>query len=309
MFLNKFRTVDGILLIDKPSGFSSNNILQKVKYILNIKKAGHSGSLDPIATGMLLICCGEATKYSQFLFNTNKRYRVIAKLGQTTNTSDSEGKVIKTRIVNFLFTHLIETLNSFKGDIQQIPPMYSAIKYKGKSLYKYARKGIFIPRKSRKITIYRLKYINCYNVFLELEVTCSKGTYIRTLIEDIGENLGCGAHVIKLRRLQVDKYPISKMITIDQLQSLSQYSSKLFLKQLYKILIPLDTPVLDFPEINLSSNDANKIQNGKKIKVFCTLKSSFFRITAGKSQSFIGIGRVNKNQELLPYRLVLKRKF
>ncbi|XBC37494.1 MAG: tRNA pseudouridine(55) synthase TruB [Buchnera aphidicola (Meitanaphis microgallis)] len=308
MFLHKFKTINGILLINKPGGFSSNNILQTVKRILNIKKAGHTGSLDPIATGMLPICCGEATKLSQFLLNANKRYRVVAKLGQTTSTSDCEGKVIKVRAVDFIFTQLVKILNSFKGNIQQIPSMYSAIKYRGKSLYKYARKGIVIPRKSRTITIYKLEYINYYNSFLELEITCSKGTYIRTLIEDIGENLGCGAHVIKLHRLQVGNYPESKMITVNQLQSLNQHNAVLFLKKLSKILIPLDTSVSIFPEINLSINEANKIKNGRKIKVFCNLSGTFLRITEGVNKKFIGIGKINETQELLPYRIVLNNQ-
>ncbi|XBC38535.1 MAG: tRNA pseudouridine(55) synthase TruB [Buchnera aphidicola (Melaphis rhois)] len=305
MCLNKIKVINGILLVDKPSNYSSNNILQKVKKILNIKKAGHTGSLDPIATGMLPICCGEATKFSQFLINIDKCYRVVARLGQTTTTSDSEGKIIKIRMVNFSFLKLMNILNSFQGDIHQIPSMYSAIKYKGKPLYKYARKGISVPRKSRKITIYKLKYVNYYNFFLELEITCSKGTYIRTLIEDIGENLGCGAHVIELRRLRVGNYPISKMITINKLQSLNSCNFKSFFKELSKFLISLDTPVSIFPEINISTHESYKIKNGEKIKVFCKLSSVFFRITEGKNRRFIGVGRINSSQELLPYRLIL----
>lgn len=304
MSLNVFKRINGIILINKPSGFSSNGILQKVKKILNIKKAGHTGSLDPIATGMLPICCGEATKFSQFLFKARKHYCVLAKLGQTTDTSDSEGKIIRTRTVNFVFQKLVEVLNSFRGEIQQTPSMYSAIKYKGKSLYKYARRGIIVPRKSRKITIYHLKYINYDNCFLELEVICSKGTYIRTLIEDIGESLGCGAHVTKLHRLQVGNYLSSSMVTISQLKSLKKFEIKIFFKKLNKILFPIDSPVLIFPEINVSDIEAHTIKSGKKIKVVCNSNSLFFRITQGKDKQFIGIGKVNKCRELFPYRLV-----
>ncbi|XBC42641.1 MAG: tRNA pseudouridine(55) synthase TruB [Buchnera aphidicola (Kaburagia rhusicola ensigallis)] len=305
MFFREFKIINGILLIDKPRGFSSNNILQKVKKILHIKKAGHTGSLDPIATGMLPICCGKATKFSQFLLNSNKHYRVIARLGYTTNTSDSEGKTIKIRKVNCTLTKIIEVLNSFQGDIYQIPPMYSAIKYHGQSLYKYARKGITVPRVRRKITIYKLRYINYYDYFLELDVTCSKGTYIRTLIEDIGENLGCGAHVIKLHRVQVGNYPISKMITMSQLNKLHEHDSmQFFSKSLSQFLMPLDTPVLNFPEINLSIEKASKIKQGNKIRVICHLNSKFFRITEGQNKNFIGIGKINNINELLPYRII-----
>ncbi|XBC44192.1 MAG: tRNA pseudouridine(55) synthase TruB [Buchnera aphidicola (Schlechtendalia peitan)] len=303
--MNKYTKINGILLVNKPSGFSSNKILQIVKKILNIEKAGHTGSLDPLATGMLPICCGEATKFAQFLINASKSYRVIAKLGKTTNTSDSEGKVIKVRIVNFMLSRLFEILNSFHGDINQIPSMYSAIKYKGQPLYKYARKGILIPRKSRKITIYKLKYISYDNFCLVLDVICSKGTYIRTLIEDIGEALGCGAHVIQLNRIQVGNYPISKMITLNYLKLLCTYDKNFFLQELHKILIPLDFPVLMFPEINLCIKNSIKIRNGEKIKFFCDLKSPFFRITEGINKNFIGLGKINEYQELLPYRLIV----
>ncbi|XBC40590.1 MAG: tRNA pseudouridine(55) synthase TruB [Buchnera aphidicola (Nurudea yanoniella)] len=304
MFSNIFKKINGILLINKPRGFSSNNVLQQVKKILHVKKAGHTGSLDPLATGMLPICCGEATKFSQFLLDTNKHYHVIARLGQTTNTSDSEGKIIKVRIVNVILKNLIKVLNSFKGDIEQVPSMYSAIKYKGRSLYKYARKGIIIPRNSRRITVYKLKYISYKNCFLELEIICSKGTYIRTLIEDIGESLGCGAHVIQLHRLKIGNYLSSDMITINQLKQLKKNNKGNFFEKLGKILLPLDSPVLIFPEINISSIEANQIKHGNKIKVFCNLNSLFFRITEGKNKKFIGIGKLSKFRELLPYRLI-----
>ncbi|XBC40073.1 MAG: tRNA pseudouridine(55) synthase TruB [Buchnera aphidicola (Nurudea ibofushi)] len=304
MFFKKCTIINGILLVDKPSGFSSNQVLQTVKKILNVKKAGHTGSLDPIATGMLPICFGEATKFSQFLINSNKHYRVVAKLGQTTKTSDSESAIIKFRTINFTFSKLIKILNSFHGIVDQIPSMYSAIKYKGKSLYTYARRGVCIPRNSRKIVIYKLKCVNYENFCLELEVLCSKGTYIRTLVEDIGEKLGCGAHVIKLHRIQVGNYPISQMITVKKLQELYEKDKKFVLKELTKFFIPLDFPVLIFPELNLSFDKSKKIKNGEKIKIFYYIYSPFVRITEGENRIFIGLGKINKFQELFPYRLI-----
>ncbi|MGL5762902.1 MAG: tRNA pseudouridine(55) synthase TruB, partial [Plesiomonas shigelloides] len=204
------RDVHGILLLDKPQGITSNDALQKVKRLYNANKAGHTGALDPLATGMLPICLGEATKFSQYLLDSDKRYRVIAKLGQRTDTSDSDGEVIQERPVQVTAEQLDEALTHFRGDLQQIPSMYSALKYEGKPLYEYARQGIEVPRESRPITVYELTLIRFEGDEVELEVHCSKGTYIRTIVDDLGERLGCGAHVIYLRRLVVATYPMER---------------------------------------------------------------------------------------------------
>ena len=200
------RDVHGVLLLDKPQGASSNDVLQKVKRIYNANRAGHTGALDPLATGMLPICLGEATKFSQYLLDSDKRYRVIAKLGQRTDTSDADGQVVEERPLTFSDEQLAAALDSFRGETQQVPSMYSALKYQGKKLYEYARQGIEVPREARPITVYELLFIRREGDELELEIHCSKGTYIRTIIDDLGEKLGCGAHVIFLRRLAVSKY-------------------------------------------------------------------------------------------------------
>ncbi|MGL5366232.1 MAG: tRNA pseudouridine(55) synthase TruB, partial [Plesiomonas shigelloides] len=214
------RDVHGILLLDKPQGITSNDALQKVKRLYNANKAGHTGALDPLATGMLPICLGEATKFSQYLLDSDKRYRVIAKLGQRTDTSDSDGEVIQERPVQVTAEQLDEALTHFRGDLQQIPSMYSALKYEGKPLYEYARQGIEVPRESRPITVYELTLIRFEGDEVELEVHCSKGTYIRTIVDDLGERLGCGAHVIYLRRLAVATYPMERMVTLEQVEAL-----------------------------------------------------------------------------------------
>ncbi len=199
----KGRLVDGIVLLDKDTGMSSNFALQRVKRIYNAAKAGHTGALDPLATGMLPICLGEATKFSQHLLDADKRYLVTAKLGERTDTSDSDGEVVQTRPVEFSMTQLEEALEHFRGDSMQVPSMYSALKYQGQPLYKYAREGKEVPREARPIHVYELKFISLENDELTLDIHCSKGTYIRTIVDDLGEMLGCGAHVIMLRRTQV----------------------------------------------------------------------------------------------------------
>ncbi|EBY6507185.1 tRNA pseudouridine(55) synthase TruB, partial [Salmonella enterica subsp. enterica serovar Agama] len=214
------RDIHGVLLLDKPQGMSSNDVLQKVKRIYNANRAGHTGALDPLATGMLPICLGEATKFSQYLLDSDKRYRVIARLGQRTDTSDADGQIVQERPVTFSAEQLASALETFRGDIEQIPSMYSALKYQGKKLYEYARQGIEVPREARPITVYELLFIRHEGNELELEVHCSKGTYIRTIIDDLGEKLGCGAHVTYLRRLTVSKYPVDRMVTLEHLREL-----------------------------------------------------------------------------------------
>ncbi len=214
------RDINGVLLLDKPSGISSNDALQKVKRIFSANKAGHTGALDPLATGMLPVCLGEATKFSQFLLESDKHYHVIACLGQRTDTSDAQGRVVSERAICFTQAQLDAALEIFRGDSLQIPSMYSALKYQGRPLYEYARQGIEVDRPARNIHIYKLQFIRWAGQILELEIHCSKGTYIRTIIDDLGELLGCGAHVTFLRRLQVATYPGEMMVTLTQLDEL-----------------------------------------------------------------------------------------
>jgi tRNA pseudouridine55 synthase len=213
------RDVHGVLLLDKPQGASSNDVLQKLSVFLTPTVRAHRcarSSGDRYAAGLP----GEATKFSQYLLDSDKRYRVIAKLGQRTDTSDADGQVVEERPVTFSAEQLDAALESFRGDTMQVPSMYSALKYQGKKLYEYARQGIDVPREARPITVYELLFIRHEGDELELEVHCSKGTYIRTIIDDLGEKLGCGAHVIYLRRLAVSKYPVERMVTLEHLHAL-----------------------------------------------------------------------------------------
>ncbi|MCX8583642.1 MULTISPECIES: tRNA pseudouridine(55) synthase TruB [unclassified Gilliamella] len=285
------RDVHGVLLLDKPQGMTSNDALQKVKRLFNAKKAGHTGALDPLATGMLPICFGEATKFSQYLLDSDKRYRVIAKLGERTDTSDADGQIISTRSVNITQSQIEEALTHFRGDILQVPTMFSALKYQGKPLYEYARQGIVIEREARPITIYENQFIQYDSTKheLTLEIHCSKGTYIRTIIDDLGELLGCGAHVIYLRRLQVSNYPIDNMITLDELQN-------------EPMLMPVDSPLQDRPKVVLSESQGKDILLGRTVIVENSVSvETLVRIYQG--QQFIGAGTQILNK-LSPKRLI-----
>ena len=289
------RDVHGVLLLDKPQGMTSNDALQKVKRIFNAKKAGHTGALDPLATGMLPICFGEATKFSQYLLDSDKRYRVIAKLGERTDTSDADGQVICTKPVNITQTQIDEALSHFCGDILQVPTMFSALKYQGKPLYEYARQGIVIEREARPITVYENQFIQ-YDFAkqeLTLEIHCSKGTYIRTIIDDLGELLGCGAHVIYLRRLQVSNYPVDKMISLDELQNISEKEP---------LLMPVDSPLQACRKVILSGNQGKDILLGRTVTVESSVPvETLVRIY--QEQQFIGAGSQLFNK-LSPKRLI-----
>lgn len=214
------RDLHGILLLDKPFGFSSSFVSYKIKQLFYANKVGHVGTLDPIATGMLPICFGKATKFVKYLLHFDKKYRVFLKLGESTNTFDTDGTLTRISPVQFDSKKLEKCLDSFKGKSFQIPPMFSSLKHHGVPLYKYARKGINIPRKPRVIHIYDLFIIRREMNTIELDITCSTGTYIRSFVNDLGECLGCGAHVIKLRRLTVGQYLSSSMINIKILESI-----------------------------------------------------------------------------------------
>lgn len=215
------RDVHGILLLDKPFGLSSSFVSYKIKKLFCAKKVGHAGTLDPIATGMLPICFGKATKFVKYLLYFNKRYQVTAKLGESTDTFDSEGIVIRrTSSIKFDSKKLEQCLDSFRGKSMQMPPMFSSLKYRGLPLYSYARKGLNIPRKSRKIYVYSLYVLRKEAHIIELDIECSKGTYIRSLVHDLGECLGCGAHVITLRRLMIGEYLPTSMINMKTVESI-----------------------------------------------------------------------------------------
>lgn len=306
----KGRPIDGVILLDKPTGISSNDALQKVKRIYFAEKAGHTGALDPLATGMLPICLGEATKFSQFLLDSDKRYRVIAKLGERTNTSDSDGEVVETRPVDVVLAKLEACIDKFRGESDQIPSMFSALKYQGKPLYEYARQGIEVPRESRKITVYEIVLHRFEGDEVEMEVHCSKGTYIRTIVDDLGEMLGCGAHVTMLRRTAVAKYPYEKMVTLEQLNELLEQAhreEKAPRELLDPLLMPMDTAVEDLPEVNLIPDLANMVQHGQPVQVFGAPTEGPVRLTMGEEKLFIGVGEMNNDGKIAPKRLVVFR--
>ncbi|MGU3812529.1 tRNA pseudouridine(55) synthase TruB [Vibrio diabolicus] len=306
----KGRPINGVILLDKPTGISSNDALQKVKRIYFAEKAGHTGALDPLATGMLPICLGEATKFSQFLLDSDKRYRVIAKLGERTNTSDSDGEVVETRPIDVTLDKLEACIEKFRGESDQVPSMFSALKYQGKPLYEYARKGIEVPRESRKITVYEIVLHRFEGDEVEMEVHCSKGTYIRTIVDDLGEMLGCGAHVTMLRRTGVAKYPYEKMVTLEQLNDLLEQAhreERAPRELLDPLLLPMDTAVEDLPEVNLVPELADMVQHGQPVQVFGAPTEGSLRLTMGEERLFIGVGEMNEDGKIAPKRLVVFR--
>lgn len=303
------RDVHGVLLLDKPQGMSSNDVLQKVKRLYNANRAGHTGALDPLATGMLPVCLGEATKFSQYLLDSDKRYRVIARLGQRTDTSDAEGQVVEERAVNFSTAELATMLDSFRGETQQIPSMYSALKHQGKPLYEYARQGITVPREARSIVVYELLFIRHEGDELELEIHCSKGTYIRTIVDDLGEKLGCGAHVIFLRRLAVSRYPVERMVTLERLTELVEQAQQQGIpasELLDPLLMPMDSPASDFPVVNLLPEVAVYFKNGNPVRVNGVPEKGLVRVTEGDMQRFLGMAEIDDDGRVAPRRLVVE---
>jgi tRNA pseudouridine55 synthase len=288
------RNIHGILLLDKRLGVSSNRALQEVKRLFNANKAGHTGSLDPLATGLLPLCFGEATKVSGMMLDDNKRYQVIIQLGIKTDTGDLEGSIIETKPVPEFSIETIQTiLEKFIGEIDQIPPMYSALKQNGKKLYELARDGITVERKARHITIFELKLLAAQKDTLELEVYCSKGTYIRSLAEDIGEELGCGATVKELRRLQAGQFHIEQAMSLEQLQNLDN-------QQLLAALIAVDTPLQNLPAVHLNDQQAANTKQGQS----STLTENFLGpVRMYHATEFLGLGEMRLDGKLAPKKL------
>ena len=306
----KGRPVNGVILIDKPTGITSNDTLQKVKRIYFAEKAGHTGALDPLATGMLPLCFGEATKFSQFLLDSDKRYRVVAKLGERTNTSDSDGEVVQTREVKVDRGQLERCIAKFRGTTDQIPSMFSALKHQGRPLYEYAREGIEVPRESRKITVYSIELIRFEGHEVEMEVHCSKGTYIRTITDDLGEMLGCGAHVTYLRRTGVSNYKYENMVTIEHLEALLEQAHREEIaprELLDPLLMPMDSAVQDLPEVNMIPELADHVLHGQPVQVFGAPLDGIVRMTSGEERLFIGVGHIDNDGRVAPKRLVVFR--
>jgi tRNA pseudouridine55 synthase len=296
----KGREVDGVVLLDKPEGLTSNHALQKVKRLFQAKKAGHAGSLDPLATGMLPICLGEATKISGFLLDADKRYRAVCRLGVRTDTADAEGTAIATRPVEHYSDERIrEVLAGFTGELQQIPPMYSALKRDGVPLYKLARQGIEVERQARTVTVYELTLIERDANTLVLDVHCSKGTYVRTLADDMGEVLGCGAHIAALRRLQVGVFEDSRMVTLDELYSLQKQG----LATLDEVLLPVEAGLQDWPDVHLTPNAGSYLQQGQAVFVPQIKHQGFVRLYRPDG-AFLGVGQVLDDGRVAPKRLM-----
>lgn len=291
--------INGILLLDKQLGFSSNSSLQKAKRLFNAQKAGHTGSLDPLATGVLPICFGEATKVSTFLLESNKRYQTIAKLGQTSSTGDAEGEILLEREIPELSVDKInQVLRQFTGEISQVPPMYSALKKDGKPLYELARKGEVVERKARQVTIYELALIEKTENTLVLDVNCSKGTYIRTLVEDIGEALGCGAYVKMLRRTEVSPFEGCDSYRFDQLEALKKSGD------LEKSLLPVDRALQQWQQIEITKAESRAFLMGQTIKVDLNDADENLRVYADNGD-FLGIGYIKHPNSLAPKRVMI----
>jgi tRNA pseudouridine55 synthase len=295
------RDISGVVLLDKASGSSSNYVLQQVKRLFGANKAGHTGSLDPLASGLLPVCLGQATKVAQFLLDEDKRYFVRAKFGQVSSTGDSEGK-----IVNFGSTKGIDessirvTLLKFLGDINQVPPMYSALKRNGTPLYKLARKGIEIERSSRPVTIHEINFLDLEDEVVSLMVSCSKGTYIRTLVEDIGKSLGCGGHVVELRRTGFAHLDLSGSKTYEQLSKLKEQN----LESLDAVILSADEMLPNLKSVYLDSEQTRDIRLGKKIECLGFSTSQKLKLYDHNKQ-FLGIGENNLMSEILPKRLFI----
>tara|TARA_R110002051_G_scaffold8386_2_gene35172 strand:- start:2019 stop:2939 length:921 start_codon:yes stop_codon:yes gene_type:complete len=297
---SKRRDIDGVLIFDKPLGMSSNNALQKVRWLFNAAKGGHTGSLDPLASGVLPLCLGEATKFSQYLLDADKAYVTEARLGMTTTTGDAEGDVLETKPVNVTLEQVESFLPQFTGDILQIPPMYSALKHEGQPLYKLARAGETVERKPRSVTINQLKVLGLEGDRLRLEVHCTKGTYIRTLVEDLGNALGCGAHVSELRRIQAGPFDLSKAVTLETLEALHAEGGHLALDHL---LLPSDCGLEDWPEVELTEQTAYYLNHGQAVRVPGSPAFGMVRLRDPSGQ-FIGIGEMTDDARVAPKRLM-----
>ena len=291
------RAISGVFLLDKASGYSSNSSLQKVKRLFRAQKAGHTGSLDPLASGLLPICLGEATKLSSYWLNSDKRYEVRVRLGAETDTADSEGSVTRTAPIPDLSEALIETvLARFRGAIEQVPPMYSALKHQGQRMYELARKGVEVERPARPITIHALNLLEFDATTLTLDVLCSKGTYIRVLAEDIGRVLGCGGHVEMLRRTEVGEFGLDRSCTMDRLESLADPERD-------ALLLPPDSLVLHLPAIELNESMSVLVARGNPLFVPQAPVSGWVRLY-GRSAGFLGLGEVLDDGRIGPRRVL-----
>jgi tRNA pseudouridine55 synthase len=290
--------VDGVLLLDKPVGLSSNDALIKAKRVMNAKKAGHTGTLDPFATGLLPLCFGEATKFSQDLLEADKTYEATVHLGIMTTTGDTEGEQVEVRDVDVSIEQIEAALARFRGPIMQVPPMYSALKRDGKALYEYAREGVTLEREARPVTIHGLDFISYEAPMLKIRVTCSKGTYVRVLGEDIGAALGCGAHLNALRRIGVGALEAEHMITLEELQAHPDPRS---------LLAPVDALLSSFPRVDLTPELAKRFLNGQRLALGrepVEVPKEPGRVRVYESDKLLGTAILQEYAVLAPERLI-----
>ena len=291
------RDVHGILLLDKPEGLTSNAALQEAKRAFQASKAGHTGSLDPIATGLLPLCFGEATKISSFFLNADKKYRSVFTLGVATDTGDAEGneltRVGQVQIADELITN---QLDAFRGMQEQVPPMYSAVKFQGQPLYKLARKGIEVERKPRRVTVYDLSFTRLAQANIEVELHCSSGFYVRSLAHELGQKLGCGAHVASLQRTGVGQFSLDDAISLDRVRQEKNFSV------LDSMLIPTDVSLKHLPGVNLSDDAAYYLCRGQPVKAANVPRNGWVRLYADEA-GFLGVGKVLDDGRVAPKRL------
>jgi tRNA pseudouridine55 synthase len=292
------RNVNGVLLLDKPLGFSSNQALQKVKWLFSAAKAGHTGTLDPLATGLLPICLGEATKFAQYVTDADKTYVATIKLGITTATGDAEGEVLVTTPVNVTSAQFVAACQQFLGEISQVPPMYSALKHEGKALYEYAREGVDIARQARSVQIKNITVNEFSGDIAQITVTCSKGTYIRTLAEDIGAKLACGAHLIGLRRTETAGYLLPQAITIEQLEAMT-------LETRDAQLLAVDSAIEYLPKVTLNPDAAHFLMQGQAVWLAGKTPAGDLRVY-DENDCFLGLGFLQDDGKIAPKRLIVK---
>nr|VFK22909.1 MAG: tRNA pseudouridine synthase B [Candidatus Kentron sp. MB]VFK26521.1 MAG: tRNA pseudouridine synthase B [Candidatus Kentron sp. MB]VFK74561.1 MAG: tRNA pseudouridine synthase B [Candidatus Kentron sp. MB] len=299
----KGRNIEGILPLDKPIGIGSNEVLQVIKRLYRAQKAGHTGSLDQLASGLLPICMGEATKLSGFLLNADKRYRTVFQLGEKTTTGDAEGEILERRPADSV-THdqLERVLAEFRGEIEQIPPMHSALKHKGQRLYKLAQRGVVVEREPRAITIHTLTLLGFKQGRVELDIHCSKGTYIRTLAEDVGEALGCGGHVRELRRTESGPFRETDMVALEQVRDLAGQGD---LSALDALLLPMDAALSHWPQVNLPADVAYYLSKGQPVLIPHAPTHGKIRLYDTR-QRFLGVGEILDDGRVAPQRLVAK---
>lgn len=290
------RRVDGVLLLDKPTGITSNAALQKARWLLNAEKAGHTGTLDPMATGLLPLCFGEATKFAGELLNADKSYRATLQLGVTTDTADAEGQVLQTRPVAADADSSRAAMADFRGEIEQVPPMYSALKRDGKPLYEYARQGIELEREARRVNIYRLELVSFADGVMVIDVDCSKGTYIRTLAADLGEKLGCGAHLTALRRTRIGNLDVTNATTLEDFEALPADSRE-------GRLAPTDALLLEVPVVQLDASEVERVLHGQGIRREGRPPGARYRLYTADG-AFIGLGEQSPDGWLNPRRLL-----